>query len=280
MPYPTLKIGSKGADVVHLKALLASRGHHPPSDDQNYYKATAEAVSVYQATNLGPKGRFLLEEGETAGEVGELTWRSLSGEFSGMQQPVPQPVSPKPVPPKVQAGARYRFLDTLAKWWKDGVREKPKGSNSDNGGLIDAMHTWHGIVRQPWCAMAVNYAYFKTFGTPPPWGKVARVCTIWNWAHGKGMAFTDTSKMRPGDLGVYISAPLRSSGKAPDVNGHIFAITGTPKSRVLGLDGNSDDRLRATDRGRSYLTGFIRFLPEENLTFNLSGYETGDASDR
>ncbi len=285
MPLPLLRTGSKGPDVLHLKALLASKGHHESSNDPVFYKETAQIVSVYQATHLGPKGRFLLEEGEEPGVVGEKTWGSLTGAYTQYQakEVLATPLAPpqKPIRPQVLANPRYLFLAQLATWYKQGVAEKPKGSNSDGGGIVDKCQAWHGMSRTFWCAMALNYAYFSALGKIPPWGKLARVATLWNTARKLGLAVAGSEGVQPGDLGVYLSAPLKKDGSAPDVNGHIFAVTAVGRGRVMGLDGNSDDRLRASDRSLSYLVGYIQaFKGVAPITFNLSGYETGAVSDR
>lgn len=283
MNYPILKTGSRGKDVLALKALLTAKGFHAASDDQTFYKETAEIVATYQATHLGPNGKFLLEEGETAGVAGPLTWRALEGEFN-QRQGAPAPGVPKGKTPAPSKSPRRAFIALLSKWYRDGVREFPKGSNSDKGGIIDQMQKFHGMSGQPWCAMTINFAHHLVFGSLPPWGKVARVASIWNTAMAKGLAVVGTQGFAPGDLGIYLSAGLRKNGTAPDSNGHIFTITAPDNGngRVRGLDGNSDDRMRASERGTSYLVGYIRLFPAEpGLTIDLfANFETGKVSDR
>lgn len=275
MKYPILTVGSRGPAVVHLKKLLAAKGLHKDSDDDRVYAATADIIKLYQTTHLGPTGKFLIET-EPPGTVTENTWKALEGAFD-QRQHAPTPA----LPSNPGKSPRKQFIAQLLKWYKQGVREIPKGSNSDNGGPIDAMEKFHGMSGQPWCAMTINYAHHRVFGTLPPWGKCARVCVLWNEAVQRGLTKGPYDVLYPGDLGVYISKPLRANNTAPDANGHIFTITGTGKHTVLGLDGNSDDRIRASERSRDYLSGVIRLWAPESFTINdLGEYEKGAVSDR
>lgn len=274
--YPILKTGDRGSNVLHLKALLHAKGLLPESDDNQFYAGTAETVKVYQATHLGPDGKFLIET-EKPGVVGENTWKALEGAFDQKQgAPVP---TLKQVPVS-STSPRKLFLNQLIKWYKAGVKEVPKGANADNGGVISQMEKFHGMSGQPWCAMAINYAHYLVFGKTPPWGKMARVCDIWDLAKSKGLTLPANSVICPGDIGVYISGGLKKNGYAVSSDGHIFTLTGGSSTRITSIDGNSDDRIRAADRARSYMVGIIRLWPAEKLDFNLAGYETGNASDR
>lgn len=275
MYYPRLQIGSKGLAVLHLKKLLAAKGLHPSSNDSTYYSRTADIVRLYQATHIGPSGKFLIET-EEPGIVTDTTWMALEGRLNQNQK--------APAPVKVDttsSSPRARFLEQLVAWYKAGVREIPKGSNADNGGVISKMERFHGMTGQPWCAMTINYAHHLVFGVLPPWGKNARVCSLWNVARAKGLTLPPTAALCPGDLGVYISKPLRADGTAPDVNGHIFTLTGRKGNTIYGIDGNSDDRVRASARSINYISGIIRLWPvERDLKFDLESYESGTASDR
>lgn len=284
MSYPVLTVGSRGPDVLLVKKLLLTKGLHKDTDDNRYYDATAQIVATFQSRNLGPNKKVLLEEpGVVPGVVCELTWNALTGVYNQRQE--------APAPAKVltdkqaSKSPRLQLLNQLAKWYKDGVKEKPKGSNRDGGDVIDTMQKFHGMSGAAWCAMAINYAWFLAFGKTPPWGKVARVAHIWNKERAAGRAVTakelNGGPIYPGDLGVYLSKPLKADGTARDVDGHIFTATASTKDRVYSLDGNSDDRMAARDRSRSYLVGIIRSFPIENgLVFNLDGYDSKAASDR
>ncbi len=284
MSYPVLKVGSRGKDVLFVKKLLFTKGLHKDTDDDRYYDATAQIVSTFQSRNLGPNKRILLEEpGVVPGVVDEMTWGALTGTFNQHQE------APKPsrilTDNQAAKSDRLKLLNQLAKWYKDEVREKPKGTNRDGGGVIDLMEKFHGMSGEPWCAMTVNYAYWTALGILPPWGKMARVALIWNLMRKAKRAFTfeeiGNGPIYPGDFGVYLSRPLRSDGTAQNVDGHIMTITAASKTRIYSLDGNSDDRMAARDRAKSSLVGIIRTLPEDDkLTFNLSGYDPTAASDR
>ena len=284
---PLITIGTASPDVLRLKSLLHAHGYHKDTDDATYYRETAQIVANYQATHLGPSGKFLLEEpGEFPGIPGPATWAALQGE-TGQRQHAAAPY-PEHIPPATTS-PRLLLLRKFSEWYHAGVAEKPKGSNSDQGGVIDAIQKFHGFYHPgatasnslpPWCAQAINYAHHQTLGTLPPWGKNARVASLWNIAKAAGLTTTDITKAQPGDLGVYISAGIYNNGTARDSNGHIFLISGTPPARILGLEGNSGDRLRASDRSPSYLTGIIKLFPPENLTFTLTGYTTSPAFDR
>jgi hypothetical protein len=275
--YPILKVGSKGPAVLLLKAHLAAKGWplYKGSDDPTMYSRTCADVGVFQATHLGPTGRFLTEcEGVVPGVVDALTWQALEGKFDQKQgTPVPELVKKSDDP-------RARFINQLAAWYAAKVREIPKGSNE--GPVISDMQKFHGLSGAPWCAMTVNYAHQQVFGTTPPWGKNARVCSIYNKALALGLTVpVDRRKICPGDLAMLVHGGLTSSGKAPDANGHIWTVTAMDGSDVLGLDGNSDDRLRASRRDLSQVHGIIRLWPTSpSVKFNLADYESGPASDR
>lgn len=271
--YPTLKVGSKGAAVVHLKALLHSKGYHAESTYDRYVKATAEQVHLFQMRHLGSGGKFLVETpGVEPGVVAEETWRALDGS-------TPQRMGIKPAP---DAGIRVRppsrgstraagdpgdpailrrsFLAYCAHLHEDGTGERPKGSNWGDG--VIAMLEHCGLGPNPWCAAAMVYGLYESVGHTLPSGKSARVCTIWNAARKAGIAHTlIEADPCPGDLFVQLHAPLRRGGYAPDVNGHIGAMAGIGGGRFDSFEGNSDDRFRAGNRDLNSIKGFIQWCP-------------------
>lgn len=278
--YPILKVGSKGDMVLHLKSLLTSHGFtkYRGTTDDNYYKGTAEDVSTFQATHLGSDGLFLSERTESRGIVDAQTWAALTGGISQKQgAPIPELQNPART-----RSERIGYLSVLLKWYKDGVKEIPKGSN--RGPVIDDMQKFHGMRGEPWCAMAVNYAYHLALGKVPPWGKSARVCNLFNTAKKLGLTVPvpkSPTGLSPGDLCVYISGGMKDDGTARSSNGHIWTVTGSDSSNVYGLDGNSDDRVRASSRSIGEVDGVIRlWAPAGNAPKITLDYRSGTVSDR
>lgn len=272
MTYPTLKTGSKGTDVLHLKALLHARGYHKESDDDRFYKATGEQVHLYQMRNLGSSGAFLIETpGVVPGVVGEETWRALDG-----STPQRMGLKPKPTggvgksrgadPGNDPAQKRRALLSFCADLHATGTGEIPKGSNWGDGVVAILKHCGFGYG-VPWCAAAMVYALFESVRYTLPSGRSARVCAIWNDCRKAGIAFTLAERDPcPGDLFVQLHAPLKRGGYAPDVNGHIGAIAECGGSRFDSFEGNSDDRFRAGNRSLSTIKGFIQWTEPVKFT--------------
>lgn len=264
--YPILKEGDSGPEVRHLKALLAAKGMHRSSDDPHFYKATGDAVRLFQTAHVGVDGRPLIES-QQPGVVTEATWMALEGR-------IPQRIGLRPMLNIARMNSpRRELLAACQAFHQQGVKEVPKGSNWGDG--VRELLEWHGSGPVPWCNAAVNYALHKAGLPAPCWGKSMRVCATWNKARAAGQAIrrSEVYMVCPGDLFVMLHEPLLANGSAPDCNGHIGVIGGTDGVDILTFEGNSDDRWAARRRKISSLVGIIRLWPHEYFALGFAPSE-------
>ena len=132
-----------------------------------------------------------------------------------------------------------------------GVAEDPPASN--RGGRVDQYQ--RGSAGQPWCAHFVSWCVGEAGQSP--FGHVASVTALRNWAKGRGK-YLPAQQQAPLAGDIFTMPRYDRTGKL--VGGHTGFVVGyDPKSqRVRTVEGNAGDRVKEGSYALSVLDGFIR----------------------
>ena len=98
----------------------------------------------------------------------------------------------------------------------------------------------------PWCAYFASWAA-KQAGAPlgDRGQGFARVADVWEWGQSSGRAVSPATRPKPGDLAI--------------MDHHMGIVEAVlPDGRIQTIEGNKDDKVTRTVRGRDELIGFVR----------------------
>lgn len=256
MSTPTLHdiragIGNDPKLVQYLQAALISQGYRVGTVGL-YDPATQNAVRDFQASRLGPDGKFL----EPDGWVGKKTWWAILNP-SGP----PQKSNLDARIPKGLSADRRAVLQAFWTDHKAGVREIPDGSNW--GGGVERY--LKGIGPAYWCAYAVSTWVKDGTGRYPFDERVGACRKLWSLAQKAGRAYATDKTPVPGDAFVILYRNSRGQLTGEGHTGLVVATAMSGDAFNTG-EGNAGNRVKAGTRQCSapLLVGFVDFYGDRD----------------
>ncbi len=251
-----MRRGCRGADVKLVQTILQREGYFKGTPLGNFFSLTEEAVRYFQNTHIGKDGEFLAVDGA----VGPNTWWALHNPNGSAQRNF----IPTEETAVVESDKRMRFVSTLYKMHKDGIKEIPDGSNygGDVTLICNSCGFSYGIY---WCLAALSYAWKETFNSAPLGAMHVHCSTFWNEAVVRDCSFPKLDyEPMPGDIAIYnYKGGLKSSGRLAGA-GHAAAVVRVDHdgSRFNALEGNVGNRFKHSIRRESEasLVGYVNLF--------------------
>lgn len=246
----TLKIGAVGEEVKVLQSLLRKSGFFEGKLGGNFQALTLAAVKAFQASHMGPSGKYL----NVDGEVGPATWWALENPNGDAQRSGIQ-TDPSVIPTGISE-ARKKILRLAIKEHRAGVAESPKGSNWGDGVTKYLL----GVGPAPWCCYCMSWLNKQAYDRYPLGKRYGHCATFWRDAKAAGAGFPKAKyEPIPGDFGIILYG---SSG-----SGHIFLVANvSADGRSFNtFAGNEGDRFKHGWREKSQdtIVGFINLFGDD-----------------
>lgn len=261
-----LKLGDKSEEVKTLQSILKAQGYFSGDPMGNFGEKTREAVFWFQATHLGPDGKFL----DAECEVGDNTWWALNNPSGD-----PQVSNIDPIIPSGLSLERQKVLTIAVGEKKKGVCEVPDGSNWG-----PEIAKYGGQKGWAWCQLFVNYCFKQGLGRYPIGANNPGTYVTWKTAVKKGIwKDKKNSILMPGDAFImqYRDAAGNYSGKGH--TGLILRVS--PDGKLFNaIEGNCANKVKCTlhEVSSSKIIGYVNPYGDVNYDFE-KGVLYGNLSD-